>query len=138
MLGDRIIQRVNDGYRLCPITPSCLKTSKVAQKLWLIFILIIGIGLLGFYEPAHAVDGPERGFVYAAEGCSSELAGLIRSNIRISKSEREPRDSGGGCGGDRRCIKDVSSIPEDGIQKVVRGAVVFSILIGFVYLVCRR
>lgn len=58
--------------------------------------------------------------------------------VNLLNRPSEIGDGSGSEGGNSVRIENVSAVPEDDIQKVVRGATIFAILIGFAYLVLRR
>jgi hypothetical protein len=49
----------------------------------LILIFVVWIGVVGFYESAHAVDRTARWLIYSAESSSSDLSRLLWSGIDI-------------------------------------------------------
>lgn len=70
--------------RLRHLWAICDRVISIAPRVAaLIFIFVIGIGVVGFYEPAHAVDRAGRGFINATESASSDLAGFFRPSIKI-------------------------------------------------------
>jgi len=78
--------------------------------------------------------------------CFGAQIGSVRSFLSfnphffsgLAQGPSEPSNGGGRNSGDDIRIENISNIPEDDIQKVMRGATLFAILICFAYLVGRR
>src|SRR5580693_3259594 len=102
------------------------------------------IGIASFSrrpKKAEAIND-DLGAMRRDEFCISEInafasqSGLVRAGSveRVSEiTDYSGRERSNGAR-----IENVSAVPEDDIQKVVRGAIVFTILIGLAYLVGRR